>query len=316
MKKSLYVILLITMMPTLVFAHPGRTDSSGCHYCRTNCAKYGLSNGEYHCHNGSSSSNDSSNIAPDNDSNSSYNTITNNDSNSNSNTTTNNGSNNSSNTMTNNDSNNSSNIEIDTSQQEEIKSSNNTLKEIIIDDKSFDMTDYIEYSTTKEKVSIKATTNDEKATYEIKNNSILSIGENIITIEVKAEDGTIRIYNIKVIRERILSSDIGLKVIIDDEEVKFDNYKAIVYVSSTATNINFDYALNDEKSRIEMDKLDTLKTGDNELKIKVIAEDGTEQIYEITIHKYSHAEGIISVIISFVLLGSIGYGIYFVIKRR
>lgn len=32
-------------------AHPGRTDSSGCHTCRTNCSSWGLSSGEYHCHN-------------------------------------------------------------------------------------------------------------------------------------------------------------------------------------------------------------------------------------------------------------------------
>lgn len=33
------------------YAHPGRTDSSGCHTCRTNCSSWGLSTGEYHCHN-------------------------------------------------------------------------------------------------------------------------------------------------------------------------------------------------------------------------------------------------------------------------
>lgn len=32
-------------------AHPGRTDAKGGHYCRTNCAKYGLKDGEYHYHN-------------------------------------------------------------------------------------------------------------------------------------------------------------------------------------------------------------------------------------------------------------------------
>ena len=31
-------------------AHPGRTDASGCHTCRTNCPSWGLSYGEYHCH--------------------------------------------------------------------------------------------------------------------------------------------------------------------------------------------------------------------------------------------------------------------------
>ncbi|MFB3919239.1 MAG: YHYH domain-containing protein [Candidatus Velamenicoccus archaeovorus] len=30
--------------------HPGRTDSQGCHHCWTNCARWGLAYGEYHCH--------------------------------------------------------------------------------------------------------------------------------------------------------------------------------------------------------------------------------------------------------------------------
>lgn len=38
-------------------AHPGRTDGNGGHYCRTNCAKWGLENGEYHYHNGGGASN-------------------------------------------------------------------------------------------------------------------------------------------------------------------------------------------------------------------------------------------------------------------
>lgn len=31
-------------------AHPGNTDSSGCHTCYTNCESYGLDYYEYHCH--------------------------------------------------------------------------------------------------------------------------------------------------------------------------------------------------------------------------------------------------------------------------
>jgi hypothetical protein len=50
-KKYLVLLILITsLIPTLSFAHPGRTDSAGCHTCRTNCAQWGLSTGEYHCH--------------------------------------------------------------------------------------------------------------------------------------------------------------------------------------------------------------------------------------------------------------------------
>lgn len=44
------------LLPGNILAHPGRTDSNGCHYCRTNCAKWGLANNEYHCHNGSGTS--------------------------------------------------------------------------------------------------------------------------------------------------------------------------------------------------------------------------------------------------------------------
>jgi hypothetical protein len=52
--KSLLILLLIiasiTQTPITVFAHPGGTDSAGCHVCRTNCAQYGLLPGQYHCH--------------------------------------------------------------------------------------------------------------------------------------------------------------------------------------------------------------------------------------------------------------------------
>jgi len=42
-------------------AHPGGTDSSGCHTCRTNCTeRYGIPYGDYHCHNGGTSSGGSS----------------------------------------------------------------------------------------------------------------------------------------------------------------------------------------------------------------------------------------------------------------
>lgn len=35
-----------------VSAHPGNTASDGCHYCRTNCDKWGVPWNERHCHGG------------------------------------------------------------------------------------------------------------------------------------------------------------------------------------------------------------------------------------------------------------------------
>lgn len=59
------LILVITffMIPIFISAHPGKLDKNGCHTCRTNCAQYGLTDGQYHCHNGNnSSSNNSSSL--------------------------------------------------------------------------------------------------------------------------------------------------------------------------------------------------------------------------------------------------------------
>ena len=62
--KLLVAVILILTNCSIVYAHPGRTDSRGCHYCRTNCARWGLSDGEYHCHNSGNSSSTSSESAP------------------------------------------------------------------------------------------------------------------------------------------------------------------------------------------------------------------------------------------------------------
>lgn len=51
MKKILFIALFcFTFFPLVSFAHPGRTDSLGCHTCKTNCPNWGLTYGEYHCH--------------------------------------------------------------------------------------------------------------------------------------------------------------------------------------------------------------------------------------------------------------------------
>lgn len=200
-------------------------------------------------------------------------------------------------------------------EKEEIKSNDNTLKSIIIDGKEIDIEDNIYYSTTKEKIIIEVVTNDDKAKYEIKDDTTLEIGENKILIEVTAEDGTVKTYNIYVKRDKILSSNTGIKVIINDKEINFSNNKAMIYVSATEKNLRIDYILNDKNSKVEMNKIEELTTGDNELMIKVIAEDGTEKEYEIILHKYAKSEEIIARIIVLVIISVVWFGIYFIINK-
>ena len=60
--KGLIMIMIVVLSPLCVDAHPGRTDRNGCHTCRTNCAKWGLRYGQYHCH-GKTNSNTSGNTS-------------------------------------------------------------------------------------------------------------------------------------------------------------------------------------------------------------------------------------------------------------
>ena len=44
------VLLVVVLTATPAFAHPARTAADGCHFCRTNCDKWGEVAGERHCH--------------------------------------------------------------------------------------------------------------------------------------------------------------------------------------------------------------------------------------------------------------------------
>ncbi len=50
-KLVLFILAVSVFSPLISYAHPGRTDGSGCHTCKTNCSNWGLLYGEYHCHN-------------------------------------------------------------------------------------------------------------------------------------------------------------------------------------------------------------------------------------------------------------------------
>ena len=53
MKKRLILFLFIFIFSAgIVSAHPGKTDMSGCHTCKTNCEEWNLNVNEYHCHGG------------------------------------------------------------------------------------------------------------------------------------------------------------------------------------------------------------------------------------------------------------------------
>ena len=50
MRMSVLLALVLALTASSALAHPGRTAADGCHYCRTNCEKWGEIQGERHCH--------------------------------------------------------------------------------------------------------------------------------------------------------------------------------------------------------------------------------------------------------------------------
>ncbi len=52
MKKLLLFVAVIFVSVQPVFAHPGNTSSDGCHFCKTNCGKWGYTSGTRHGHHG------------------------------------------------------------------------------------------------------------------------------------------------------------------------------------------------------------------------------------------------------------------------
>lgn len=316
--KKIFLIGLFSsiLFIQIVYAHPGKTDSSGCHYCRKNCAKWGLENDEYHCHNGGTYINkkgqtfnsDGTEIIESNNSDSTDKSdVSNNENNNNVNS-------NSSNNTT--SSNLNTNKTESTKKEENKKSNDNTLKAIIIDGKSYNNFENIVHITSNKSANIEVVTNNEKASYDIKNVKQLVDGDNHISILVTAENGAIRTYDIIVNKERVLSSETGIEVIINDEKIVFEQYEATINVDSSITKLDIDYNLKDDKASIEMNEIGELESGDNILIIKVIAEDGTKQEYKITVYKYSKAEDIIYTTIGLGILGGSSYGIYKISKKK
>lgn len=47
---KIHFLVWIILLPFQLHAHPGKLANDGCHYCRSNCQKYGLTAGKRHSH--------------------------------------------------------------------------------------------------------------------------------------------------------------------------------------------------------------------------------------------------------------------------
>ncbi len=206
--------------------------------------------------------------------------------------------------------------------EEEKKSKENNLKQLSIDIEG--MTPEFNKETTQyyvvtdlntEQIKVTAIPVDEKAIVTISGNTKLKEGENIITVNVKAEDGTTKIYYIYVNKvDNIAMANAMLKTLQVTNYSIYPSFKPSIY------NYNVDIKENvqkleivanpeNEKATIAIEGNEELKEGENIIKVTVTAEDGvTVRTYKINAYISSEKQNLKqeNKMIAIVLLIAIG----------
>ncbi len=357
MKKEKIILVIIALFMLItdcnVYAHPGRTDANGCHTCRTNCEKWGLRYGQYHCHNGgsSNSSTDNSSSSSNNNSSETIHIVSSDTTlslvkidgvsieidNIMNYTTTNT---------------NPEIIVIANSERATVEITNDknlvhgtnqviikvtaensntrqyklninvvnddaTIKSIKVSNKDIEVSDNMTFVTSDDKVKLEILTNDPSAKLLSNKTYNLELGINKITIDILAEDNkTKKQYVLNVTREKIISNNTDIIMYINNNKVTFDNYESkTIYLSPKIEELNIEYELVDKNAKINLDYDKKIQVGNKIIKFTVVAESGKEQQYTINIHKNSKLEEILYTIISVVVVGIVIFGTYLFIKK-
>lgn len=145
-------------------------------------------------------------------------------------------------------------------------------------------------TTKKDKVNIKAVLTDKSSKLEgDMGEQKLNIGVNTFTIKVTSARGNVREYKIYITREvDKKSNDVTLKSLsLSSGKIEFDRNKFLyaVDVNYDIDNIEVEAISNDNKSKVEIEKPNSLVIGENTINIKVIAEDGSAGTYVIVVNR-------------------------------
>ena len=132
---------------------------------------------------------------------------------------------------------NNRNNEVKKEESEVIKSDNNYLQEIILSNGSLDFNkDILDYNVTVEnevdELEINAKTEDSKALVVGNGKYIIEVGNNLIKLDVTAENGNIKEYTINVLRKERVNDD-NLTEDIENEKIEKDDNsnKKVVHLS-------------------------------------------------------------------------------------
>lgn len=139
------------------------------------------------------------------------------------------------------------------------------------------------------KLDLKVLAEDAKSSVIINGNDNLKEGMNVITVEVTAEDGSLRVYTINVERSEKVSQNKLKTLIAANGEIspKFESniYEYDISVEGNVNKLDLTAIPEFESSIVEIIGNENLKVGNNAILIKVTDENGFVQYYRLNVTK-------------------------------
>ena len=202
-----------------------------------------------------------------------------------------------------------------------VESDDTSLKSLKVNDDFIEVSENMTYETIEDKVNIIVIPNDNRATINCEETINLVVGDNIVNIVVIAENGDELEYKLNIIRNEVvdeLSDNTNIVIKVDDEEINFDSYISdVINITNGVDSLNITYELEDENSNVEIIGNKDLKVGENEITVKVTAENGDVQEYKIIVDKNSKTEDVIYTIIALgIMAGAICGAVVLIRKFR
>ena len=166
--------------------------------------------------------------------------------------------------------------------QEKPKSNDTGLKEVKINDITFNFENNT-YYTNDEKIVIKGVASSSVANVNGDGEISLNFGNNEIKLTVVAEDGTSREYPINVYRR---NDNNKATIKFNSKKIKFKKNKSEqITVKRGNKKISFDVILKDNNAKSNVKNSYKLKYGKNKIKITVTAENGDKRKYIINVYR-------------------------------
>lgn len=170
------------------------------------------------------------------------------------------------------------------------KSSDATLKSIELTNGSIDfkssVTKYTVYvDKTVTTLGVKATANSSKAKVEIIGDKSFGAGTNVVMIKVTAEDGTVKTYEIDVIKSKYGSGPLlelgvkGYEIVPEFDPSKFDYALTVIGESE----LEVEYTVVKSTTKVEVDGNTNMKLGKNVITVTATEDDGTVTVYTINV---------------------------------